>query len=228
MAGAVAPSPRRVAPFVAKAADVGQDAASGPIEGIILAAGMSRRLGRPKQLLDVEGKPLIAHVVERALASRLDGVTVIVGHDAGAIRAAISPYDITVKVNSEYADGQSTSLIAGVNAVRAGADAIVVLLADQPGIRVATIDALIAWRRRNRAPIVMTAYGDVRSHPVLFGVETFDELRAITGDQGARDVIRSYGDRVESVTDVALSPPADVDTDEAYAAMLREGLPGPA
>jgi molybdenum cofactor cytidylyltransferase len=201
--------------------------AGGRIEGIILAAGMSRRLGRPKQLLPVEGKPLIAHVVERALASRLDAVTVIVGHEAEAVRAALPPYDLTVRFNPDYAEGQSTSVIAGVNGVRTGTDAIVVLLADQPGICVATIDALVTARRETRAPIVMTTYGDVRSHPVLFGAETFEDLRTIRGDRGARDVIRQYGDRVTVVADPRTSPPADVDSDEAYAAMLREGLPNP-
>ncbi len=210
---------------MAKAADVERDAASSSIEGIILAAGMSRRLGRPKQFLEIGGKPLLAHVIERALASRLDAVTVIVGHEAEATRTAIAHYDVAVKVNPDYAKGQSTSLIAGVNALRAGADATVVLLGDQPGIRVATVDALIARRRATRAPIVMTAYGDIRSHPVLFGAETFDELRAISGDKGARDVIRSYGDRVNAVADGRTSPPADVDTHEAYAAILREGVP---
>lgn len=207
-----------------KAIDVKRDAPGGPIEGIVLAAGMSRRLGRPKQLVEIEGKALIVHVVERALASGLDAVTVILGHEADRIRAAISNYDVSVRFNPDYTAGQSTSLITGVRALGAGTDAIVVLLADQPGIRVATIDALIERRRNRRSPIVMTAYGDVRSHPVLFGAETFAELRAITGDRGARDVIRSEENRVETVIDPRTSPPLDVDTDEAYAEMLRKGL----
>lgn len=211
-------------PSAANAADVAQAPAFGPIRGIILAAGMSRRLGRPKQLLLVEGKPLIAHVVERALASRLDSVTVIVGHEAEIIRAAISPYNVTITFNPAYAEGQSTSLIAGLQRFPSETEAIVVLLADQPGIRVATINALIDERRATRAPIVMTAYGDIRSHPVLFGAETFDELRDITGDQGARDVMRSYSNRVGTVADGRTSPPADVDTEDAYAEMLRQGL----
>lgn len=186
---------------------------------------MSRRLGRPKQLLDVEGKPLIAHVVERALASRLESVTVIIGHEAHAVRAAISPYDVNAIVNADYAEGQSSSLIAGLNALQADTDAMVVLLADQPGIRVATIDALIDKRRATQPPVVMTGYGDVRSHPVLFGAETFERLRAITGDKGARDVIRSYDGQVSVVVDGRALPPADVDTDDAYVEMLRAGLP---
>lgn len=185
---------------------------------------MSRRLGRPKQLLEIEGKPLLAHVVERALASRLDAVAVIVGHEGGAIQAVLSPYDVTVHVNADYAAGQSTSLITGVDALRVDTDAIVVLLGDQPGIRVATIAALITQRRMALSPIVMTAYGETRSHPVLFGAETFEELRAIRGDKGAREVIRSYGDLVTAVPDGRTLPPADIDTDEAYAELLRGGL----
>jgi len=197
---------------------------SAPIAGLILAAGMSRRLGRPKQLLLVDGKPLLAHVVERALQSRLDAVTVIVGHEAEAVRRAISPYDVALSVNSRYAEGQSTSLVAGVDALPGNMEAAVVMLADQPGIRVASIDALIDVRRATRAPIVMTKYGDARSHPVLFGRETFDTLRAISGDKGAREVIRAYGDQVATVEDGRPAPPADVDTEEAYAALCRDGV----
>lgn len=201
-----------------------RDDQSALIVGLILAAGMSRRLGRPKQLLLIDGKPLLAHVVERALRSRLDAVTVVVGHEAEAVHSAISPYDVSVIVNPHYAEGQSTSLVAGVNALPAQADAVVVMLADQPGIRVASIDALIETRRMTRAPIVMTIYGDTRSHPVLFGRETFDALRAISGDKGAREVIRSYGDQVAVVQDGRPAPPADVDTEEAYAALRRDGV----
>jgi len=194
------------------------------IAGLILAAGMSRRLGRPKQLLLIDGKPLLAHVVERALQSRLDAVTVVLGHEAEAVHSAISAFDVAVSVNARYAEGQGTSLVAGVDALPADTDAVVVMLADQPGIRVASIDALIETRRKTHAPIVMTMYGNTRSHPVLFGRETFDALRAISGDKGAREVIRSYGDQVAVVQDGRPAPPADVDTEEAYAAMRKDGL----
>ncbi len=213
--------------YGANTADVAEHLEGETTVGIVLAAGMSRRLGRPKQLLQVEGKPLIAHVIERVLASRLDGVTVVLGHEAEVIQAAVSSYDVAVTFNPDYAKGQSTSLVAGVDSVPAGTDAIVVLLADQPGIRTVTIDALIEARRATRAPIVMTAYGEMRSHPVLFGAETFESLRSITGDKGARDVIRAHGANVAVVADGRTSPPADVDTDEAYAAMMRDGLAGP-
>lgn len=210
---------------MAKSPETRRDVEPAPIAGLILAAGMSRRLGRPKQLLLIDNKPLLAHVVERALRSRLDVVTVIVGHEAEAVRSAISPYDVEVSVNARFAEGQSTSLLSGVNALPADIDAAVVMLADQPGIRVAAIDALIEARRTTRAPIVMTMYGDFRSHPVLFGRETFDALRGISGDKGAREVIQTYGDQVAVVEDGRPAPPADVDTDEAYAAMRRDGLP---
>lgn len=211
---------------MAKPAESRRDVESAPIVGLILAAGMSRRLGRPKQLLLIDGKPLLAHVVERALRSRLDAVTVVLGHEAEAIRSAIWAFDVAVSVNARYAEGQGTSLVAGVNALPAGTDAVVVMLADQPGIRVASIDALIETRRTTHAPIVMTLYGDTRSHPVLFGWETFDALRAVSGDRGARDVIRTYGDRVAVVEDGHPAAPSDVDTEEAYVALRKAGVSG--
>ncbi len=144
------------------------------IHGIVLAAGLSRRLGRPKQLLDLGGQPLVAHVVQRALAAGLDGVVVVTGHEREAVEAAVAGPGVTITFNPDFATGQASSLIAGVDRVPADADAIVVLLSDQPTISIDAIAAVIAARRETAAPIVMATYGEVRSHPTLIGRELFD------------------------------------------------------
>lgn len=188
----------------------------GPIHGIVLAAGLSRRLGRPKQLLDVGGKPLVRHVVERCLASRLDVVSVVVGHEADAVREVLTDLDVRIVFNPAYESGQASSLVAGIDAVPEGADAVVVALGDQPFIEPRVIDGQIDARRSHRASIAMARYGEERGHPVLFGHELFSELHDITGDQGGREVIRRHGTEVVLVPSRSSHIPLDVDTEDAY------------
>jgi molybdenum cofactor cytidylyltransferase len=191
-----------------------------PIPAVILAAGMSRRLGRPKQLLMVGGKPLIRHVAERALAAGCDGVVVVVGHRAEAIEAVLLGVPVDFVHNPHYAEGMSTSLRAGVAALPSNADGLVVLLSDQPEVDPAAITAVVAARRATGAPVVVTRYGDLQSPPVLFGRETFADLLAISGDEGGRSVVQEYQDRLVAVPAAADTPPEDVDTEEAYQALL--------
>lgn len=191
------------------------------IRGIVLAAGMSRRLGRSKQLLEVGGKPLVRHVAERCLQSRLDGVWVVVGHEAEAVRNALAGLDVRIVVNLAYESGQAGSLVTGLDAAADGADAVVVALGDQPFIEPEVIDRVIDARRNRRARIAMASYGGDRSHPVLFGHELFSELREIRGDQGAREIIRRHRDEVVLVDGASDRIPLDVDTEEAYALLLE-------
>jgi len=193
---------------------------AGAIVGVILAAGMSTRLGRPKQLLEIDGKALVAHVTDAALMSALDAVIVVVGHRARAVEAALGARMVRFCLNARFAEGQSTSLVSALDAVPPETDAVVVLLSDQPTVQPTVIDRLLAKRRETDAVIAMAAYGGTTSHPVLFGRELFGELREIEGDQGARDVIRRHRAEVVSVDGGADAPPPDVDTEEAYAALL--------
>lgn len=189
----------------------------GSVVGIVLAAGMSRRLGRPKQLLDLDHKPLIVHVVERAKASILDRVIVVIGHERARIESVLLRLDVDLVFNPDFAAGQSTSLIAGLRALPTNADAVVVLLGDQPLVSTVAISNLVERRRQHGASIVMTGYGEARSHPILFGHEMFDELLGIGGDQGAREVIRRHAADVAVAYSGESAPPEDVDTEEAYA-----------
>lgn len=190
------------------------------IKGVVLAAGSSRRLGQSKQLLVLDGKPLIAHVVERCLSSGLDDAIVVVGYEAGAVRHALTGVDVFFVVNSRYEEGQSTSLLAGLESA-GDADAIVVVLADQPGIEAGAIDRLIRARREQGSMLGMAGYGERRGHPVLFGREYFGELRGVTGDQGGREVLRRHPGDVVLVDGGLLEPPLDVDTAEDYARLLE-------
>jgi molybdenum cofactor cytidylyltransferase len=196
------------------------------IAGIILAAGGSSRLGRPKQLLSLQGEPLLRHTVRRALASSLDAVIVVIGHHAGEVRAAIADLPVRVVINPHAAKGQSTSVLAGLAALnqapgQAEIEAVIMLLGDQPGVEPAVIDALIACWRETGAAIVAPRYRDGLGNPVLFDRRVLPELTNLTGDIGARDIIRAH----QHAGDFTLLPvdgpaPPDVDTEDDYAALI--------
>ena len=184
------------------------------IAGIVLAAGTSSRLGELKQLLPYRGEPLVQHAIDAA--SELDEIVIVLGHEAERVREAIElPSPAQVVVNPDYAQGQSTSVRAGLDAVSPGAEAVVVLLADQPGVEAGHVRRIIDRWRETGAWIVRAHYDDGPSHPVLLDRAVWDEVRAVTGDAGAREVMRAHPDRVE---DVRFDGPApvDVDTDADY------------
>jgi len=190
------------------------------IAGVVLAAGRSSRLGRPKQLLPLAGLPLLAHVLRSASESSLDDVVVVLGHEAPAIRGAVGDWGQRVVVNPDYAAGQSTSIRAGLAALDPATEAVLFLLGDQPGVGPATIDAVVAEYGRSRAPIVVPVYGAAVGNPVLFDRALFPELAALRGDRGARGIVRRRSDQAARVA-VAGDPPPDVDTEADYAAIVR-------
>lgn len=191
------------------------------IAGIVLAAGLSSRLGRPKQLLPIHGEPLIRHTLRRILASSLEQVFVVVGHDADAISEALNGLPVKLVVNPDAAHGQSTSVIAGLDAIALDTEAALFLLGDQPGVDPALIDALIQTWRETRAPIVAPVYIDGLGNPVLFDRSVFPELTSLEGDVGARPIVREHerAGRLHLVP-VASRMPPDIDTESDYAAFI--------
>ncbi len=198
------------------------------IAGIVLAAGRSSRLGRPKQLLPVLGEPLLRHTIHRALASSLGNVVLVVGHDANAIRDAVAGLPLVVVFNPDAALGQSTSVRAGLAALSPDVDAVVFILGDQPAIDPNVIDALIAEWTESRAPVLAPLYADGIGNPVLFDRRVFPELAALQGDTGARPVVQKFHASGElQLVPVAGPAPPDVDTEADYAALIAAMSPGP-
>jgi molybdenum cofactor cytidylyltransferase len=193
------------------------------ITGVILAAGGASRMGRPKQLLDWGGRPLVRVAAEQALASRLDAALAVVGAASAEVTAALAGLPLRIVPCPDYASGQSASLRTGIGALGPEVAAALVLLADQPFVTAAIIDRLIAEWRANAAPIVAPVYRGVRGNPVLFARALFPELLAVTGDRGARQVIASDPARVATVPFEDDRPLADIDTPEEYE-RLRESL----
>ena len=183
------------------------------ISAIVLAAGQSTRFGRCKQLALVGDRPLLQHTIDQLAQSRVDDVIVVLGSQADEIRRSIRFGSARVIINPDYAEGMSTSLQAGLRALRAS-EAALVVLGDQPFVTAATIVKLIAEYRRMKPSVVVPTYNGFRGNPVLVDASLFSEMMEIRGDIGCRAI---FGDHADSIAKVAVDDPGvvrDIDTPE--------------
>jgi len=186
------------------------------IAAVVLAAGLSRRMGRPKLLLDLGGAAVIRVSVERILAAGIDEVVVVTPPDAAGIAAALDGLAVRYAVNADPAAGQATSIVAGIRALAPETDAALIALGDQPTLPADVIPALVRARAETGRPIAAPVYRGERGNPVLFAASVFPELCALSGDRGARGVIERDAARVALVPfDVPMPP--DLDTPDDYA-----------
>lgn len=177
---------------------------------LVLAAGSSSRFGRTKQLEKVDGVPLVKRAVDTAAAVCGDRFALVTGHDWQSVRdAGLGKAGFLLR-NENYADGLGTSLALGARAVRHAADAILVLLADQPLVRADHVRSLIdAWSGEGDE-IVATTYDATAGPPVLFPRDCFDDLANLEGDSGGKHL---FSDTRFRTTQIAFAPAAiDIDT----------------
>ena len=172
------------------------------ISAIVLAAGKSSRMGGDNKLLaDIDGAPMIARTVDQVAASGVSNIVVVTGRDADAIGDALASHQVTLAHNADYARGMASSLRTGINALPDGADGALVCLGDMPLVTSAQMDALIkAFDPVEGRGICVPTWQGKWGNPVLWSLAYFDEIRAITGDKGARDLLHHHGDHVYEVT----------------------------
>jgi molybdenum cofactor cytidylyltransferase len=197
------------------------------IAAIILAAGQSTRMGTINKLtIEIDGKPMVRHAAEAALASAARPVIAVTGHEQSAVEAALGGLPLTIVHNAQHVQGLSTSMKTGLAALPANIDGVVVLLGDMPRVAAGEIDRLIAAFNpvEGRAIVVPTRKGK-RGNPVLLGKQMFLELARVEGDSGARAVIAAHPDLVgetEMDTDSILT---DIDTPQALAKFKSTARP---
>jgi molybdenum cofactor cytidylyltransferase len=195
-----------------------QPQASPPfVSGLVLAAGGSSRLGRPKQLLPYGDGTLLEHVLGTACASPFDQLILALGGSAGEVLGALDVRGAEVVVNDAYGDGCSSSIAAALPRVDPAADVLVLMLGDQPGVTAATVCTLV--RARGDAPIAVCMYDDGRGHPFAFARSAFGELAGLHGDKAVWKLLERRPELVREVRVPGRVPP-DVDTWEDYEAAL--------
>lgn len=170
--------------------DGGRDR-EGLIVGVVLAAGTSSRFERANKLLaEVDEEPIVRRAATTLCGSAVDRVVVVVGHEQGRVREALCGLNVVCVENAKYERGQSASVEAGVRAAEErGAEAVVIALGDMPAVETTTIDALTGAYRAGAGDALAAAYEGQRGNPVLFDRRYFDDLRAISGDRGGREIL---------------------------------------
>ena len=196
-----------------------------PTAGVILAAGESIRFGKPKQLLKLKDRYLIDWVLDAAIGSRLEKTLLVLGHQHQKILNAMGEKarqpDLEIVINSNFQNGQSTSLQAGVSRIRKAYPSIMFLLGDQPMLSADIIDALLEQFWSSDKDICVPVYDGKRGNPVIFSNKFYDLLEEIKGDIGARNLIKNHPDLVG---EVEINNPLcfmDIDTQGDYDKLIE-------
>ena len=187
---------------------------------VILAAGSSSRLGKPKQLLEYEGQSLLQHVIDAAVHSKAATIVVVLGANSDLISKKIHTPKVDLTENSEWEEGMASSVRNGLSALQRispTTDAVIFMVCDQPYVSASLINDLIETQKETGKAIVTCNYGEAIGPPALFYKSLFHELMQLKGDAGARKIIQQHNDEVATV--LFEKGKIDIDTREDYEAL---------
>ncbi|MBK34336.1 MAG: hypothetical protein CME26_02260 [Gemmatimonadetes bacterium] len=186
------------------------------IHGLVLAAGLSRRMGAFKQLLPFGSRTVVESVVQAVRDGGVDDLTVVLGHRQEEVRTVLAPLKVSTVLNPAYEDGMFSSVLCGIRHL-ASADAVLLALGDQPQMTAPIVRTVVDAFRETEAGIVVPVFGEKRGHPIALDLARYRaEIQALTGDEGLKPVVRGHPeDTIELSIDNELIL-RDMDTREDY------------
>jgi molybdenum cofactor cytidylyltransferase len=197
------------------------------IAAVVLAAGESSRMGRPKALLPIDGVRFIEKIVSSLQSTKVGKILVVLGHNAEEMRQKIADLPVLIVVNNEYKKGQLSSLVAAIRDIQsrqssAELDGILVHLVDHPYINPILVDVMIDRFHESKKLIVVPRYHGRRGHPVLFSRSLFSELLNAALDQGAKTVVHAHQKDTLEIDTEDEGVTIDIDTPEEYRQFVKE------
>ncbi len=187
------------------------------IVALVLAAGESRRMGQPKLVLPLGPSSVIERVVDACLGSTADRVVVVLGAYADQVGTRLGQRRVTLAFNPEYREGLSASIRHGLGEAGPEADAVLIVLGDQPMVSAALIDRVVAAYHATGRGIVYPLVGGTRGHPVLLAARYREDILSLRGDVGCRAIVEAHAEDACPVMVEDEGPLADVDTQADYA-----------
>ena len=188
------------------------------IAAVVLSAGESSRMGRPKALLPIEGETFIGRIVASLKQAQVGKIIVVLGHNSDLLAAAIRPLAVDILINTNYKLGQLSSLQVAVRKLLpdADCDGMLVHLVDHPYIDASLVDRMIQQFYESKKDIIVPRCHGKRGHPVLFSRALFDELLDAPIDQGAKAVVNAHGNGTLEIDTDEKGITVDIDTPELY------------
>jgi molybdenum cofactor cytidylyltransferase len=191
---------------------------------VLLAAGGSSRLGRPKQKLLYNGQSLLQHAIKEASASRASSTVVVLGANAAILQEELDGASAEVAINYRWEEGMASSINCGVRTLmrlNPAMDGLIIMLCDQPFVGAALLNELILVYEKTDKPIITCGFAGTYGPPTFFQKNLFPDLLQLNGDVGARSLLWKYGDKVEAIDFPAGS--VDVDTEADYLRLVKGG-----
>jgi molybdenum cofactor cytidylyltransferase len=186
------------------------------VSAIVLAAGMSSRMGSPKQLLRLAGETILEHTLKNVRASAVSEIVLVLGFAADSVEKEISTDRVKIVRNQDYQQGMGTSLRTGLAAVDQQASAALIVLADQPFVCPETINQLIVCHQTLKPQIVIPTFNGFRGNPVLLDRSVFAEMQALTGDVGCRAIFGNHTENIHKLTVNDIGILLDIDSQHEY------------